>query len=490
MSSRRSFLRPVAPCSSPSPPLPLEPPGASSCSTPLPEATDATAINFMSYRRGPGARRRVMLVTGRFGLKSYSLRDPAHPVLLDEVTAEQLRLPGDPPVDFTLDATPPSTFWQNEDMDVDRKRKLALLSRDPRAYAGSTSREPGEPDPNNATNIAGVYIGQREEPAQPELSVVPAASDRSHDHLRQRLPLALDRRPRLDHDAAATSSAGRSGGRSSSTDLSNPRNPQAYPTQPLDLFRRDGVTAYSHDVQVDDTGIAWVSGDGGTRGYWTSGTHFDPVAGATRDATPLDPIPYGGGGLPQSVTADTPAASSTTPGGRSATALPRATRATRRRAAARDRGGLRACRSVLPEPGPVLDRLARGQLRRRRLALDDGEPVPPRGGRQVEPVPEGGLTPARRVHTARELLLRPLLRRGRQHGDLRVVRRGHALPRHLGPGQPDPVRLLASGRRHRLGLVHVPRSHLHRGPHARGRRAAPDRHGGRRAGEQPRGRGA
>ncbi len=89
------------------------------------------------------------------------------------------------------------------------------------------------------------------------------------------------------------------------TDLSNPSNPQAYPTQPLDLFRRDGVTAYSHDVQVDDMGIAWVSGDGGTRGYWTSGTHFDPVAGVTRDATPLDPIPYGGGGLPQSVTADT-----------------------------------------------------------------------------------------------------------------------------------------------------------------------------------------
>ena len=43
--------------------------------------------------------------------------------------------------------------------------------------------------------------------------------------------------------------------------------------QPVDLFRRDGVTAYSHDVQVDDDGIAWVSGDGGTRGYYTDGRH-------------------------------------------------------------------------------------------------------------------------------------------------------------------------------------------------------------------------
>ena len=31
--------------------------------------------------------------------------------------------------------------------------------------------------------------------------------------------------------------------------------------EPVDLFRRDGATAYSHDVQVDDMGIAWVSGD-------------------------------------------------------------------------------------------------------------------------------------------------------------------------------------------------------------------------------------
>ena len=132
----------------------------------LPEAKDATAINFMSYGKHESD---VMLVTGRFGLKSYSLEDPRHPELLDQITAEELRLPGDPAVNFEPASAPFSTFWQNEDMDVDRKRKLALLSRDPRAYAGSTSREPGEADPNGATNIAGVYVIDAKDPADLEL---------------------------------------------------------------------------------------------------------------------------------------------------------------------------------------------------------------------------------------------------------------------------------------------------------------------------------
>jgi hypothetical protein len=265
----------------------------------LPEAKNATAINFLSYS-GHGD---VMLVTGRFGLKSYSLSDPANPVLLDEITAEDLRLEGDPPVDFTPDSAPRSTFWQNEDIDVDRTRKLAFLSRDPRAYAGSTSREPGEPDPNNATNIAGVYIVSAKDPRNLRLLAF------------QQLPTGHTTTCVNGCEAlwtggpAATTTQQANGwtfGRPIIvTDLTNPRQPVAYPMQPVDLFRRDGVTAYSHDVQVDAAGIAWVSGDGGTRGYWTRGRHFDPLEGRVRTATALDPVPYGGGGLPQSVTGDT-----------------------------------------------------------------------------------------------------------------------------------------------------------------------------------------
>jgi hypothetical protein len=55
----------------------------------LPEAKNATAINFMQY-----GELDVMLVTGRFGLKTYSLAEPANPAPLDELTAEDLRLEG------------------------------------------------------------------------------------------------------------------------------------------------------------------------------------------------------------------------------------------------------------------------------------------------------------------------------------------------------------------------------------------------------------
>jgi hypothetical protein len=266
----------------------------------LPEAKDATAINFMSYGKNEPD---VLLVTGRFGLKSYSLEDPAHPELLDEITAEQLRLPGDPPVNTDAAAGPISTFWQNEDMDVDQNRKLALLSRDPRAYAGSTSREPGEPDPNNATNIAGVYVVDAKDPSA--LSLVSF----------QQLPTGHTTTCVNDCQwlwtggpASTTTQQTQRGwtfGRPIIvTDLRNPATPVAYPMDPVDLFRRDGFTAYSHDVQVDDAGIAWVSGDGGTRGYHTSGRHYDSFDQRVRTATPLDPIPYAGGGLPASVVGD------------------------------------------------------------------------------------------------------------------------------------------------------------------------------------------
>jgi hypothetical protein len=268
----------------------------------LPEATDATAINFLEYGHGRKATD-VMLVTGRFGLKSYSLRDPANPRLLDEVTAEDLRLPGDPPVD--PGRTPPSTFWQNEDMDVDQDRKIALLSRDPRAYAGTTSGDPN-PDPPGIepTNIAGVYVIDAKDPERLRLLSF------------QQLPTGHTTTCINDCEwlwtggpAASTTQQGAPlnwtfGRPIIVTDLTNPSSPRAFPMQPVDLFRRDGVTAYSHDVQVDDAGIAWVSGDGGTRGYWTEGKHFDPLEGERRRATPLDPVPYGGGGLPASVTGD------------------------------------------------------------------------------------------------------------------------------------------------------------------------------------------
>ena len=137
------------------------------------------------------------------------------------------------------------------------------------------------------------------------------------------------------------------------TDLRNPGEPRLrYPMDPVDLFRRDGFTAYSHDVQVDDAGIAWVSGDGGTRGYHTSGRHYDSFDQRVRTATAARPDPVRGR-RPARLRgrATRTAASSTTPGGRSGArpegrlALPQG------RAAARHRGGLRPGRGGLPNRG-------------------------------------------------------------------------------------------------------------------------------------------
>jgi hypothetical protein len=266
----------------------------------LPEAKYATAINFLQDKHGDD----VMLVTGRFGLKTYSLRDPAHPKLLDSITNEDLRLQGDPPTNLDESKGPLSTFWQNEDMDVDHERKLALISRDPRSYLGSTSRDAGSPDPNGATNIAGVYVVDAKDPRNLKLlSFVQLPTGHTTTCINGCKWLWTG-------GPAATSTQSKPplnwefGRPLIVTDLSDPRHPRGYPDKPIDLFRRDGHTAYSHDVQVDDMGIAWVSGDGGTRGYWTEGRHYDPIEGKTRTATPLDPVPYGGGGLPESITND------------------------------------------------------------------------------------------------------------------------------------------------------------------------------------------
>lgn len=111
----------------------------------LPEAVQATSINFLRYGHGRN-RRDVMVVNGRFGLQTYDLADPARPVLLDRLTSEELKLPGDTS----------GTFWQNEDMDVDQRRKLVIMARDPRAYDGTTASD---------DSVAGVYLVDARDPA-------------------------------------------------------------------------------------------------------------------------------------------------------------------------------------------------------------------------------------------------------------------------------------------------------------------------------------
>jgi hypothetical protein len=249
----------------------------------LPGMKWATAINFIQYEG-----RDVMFATGRFGLRSYDISDPADPVFLDSVENEALRLQGDPAVDTDEDdGDGLSTYWQNEDMDVDKSRKLVFLSRDPRSFEGTTA---------NDDDIAGVYIVNAADPAN--LGVI------TFEQLPTGHTTTCINDCQYLWSGGPASSTGQkkpplnwTGGRPIIvTDIRDPAHPVESP-QPVDLFRNDGETSYSHDVQVDGDGVAWVSGDGGVRGYWTEGTHYDPLQGRTRAATATDPIPYAGGEL-------------------------------------------------------------------------------------------------------------------------------------------------------------------------------------------------
>lgn len=243
----------------------------------LPEAVGATSINFLSYGVGR-ATRDIMMVNGRFGLQSWDLADPANPVLLDHLTSEELELPGDDS----------GTFWQNEDMDVDERRKLVFMARDPRAYGGSTS----DPD-----DVAGVYIVDAANPENLELRTFVDLPTGHTSTCVNDCDYLWTGGPASNTDQSAEWPGGRPVIVTDIRDLDN------IVTSPVavDTGRADGVTAYAHDVQVDAAGIAWVSGAGGVRGYHTDGRHDDPTTGERRLATATDPVPFAGGGFPASV---------------------------------------------------------------------------------------------------------------------------------------------------------------------------------------------
>jgi len=229
----------------------------------VPDAQGAISLSFLQYHRPGSARDRdVMFVSGEFGLRAYDLtEDPARPRLVGE-----LSMPG---------------LWETEDTEVDPRRKLVFLSRDPRAFGGTTQ-----------TGESGIYVvdASRPESLTP-LSFVPVPSGHTTSCVDDCRYLWTG------GPAKAASMPAEWGGRPIwVTDVRDPRHPRVFP-DPIDLGRNDGKTDYVHDVQVDGHGVAWVSGRGGVRGYWTSGVHHDPLLDRPRRATAQDPVPYAGGGV-------------------------------------------------------------------------------------------------------------------------------------------------------------------------------------------------
>ncbi|HVE98523.1 MAG TPA: hypothetical protein VNA12_05020 [Mycobacteriales bacterium] len=244
--------------------LPAPPPGAISANVTfvanVPEMRTAISVNFIDD---------TMFVSAMTGVYAYSMADPTKPTLVGAL---------------------PQYIWENEDVDVDRKRKLLFISRDPRGF--TTQAAPGSTFPFGMIQVIDVSVPS----AMHQVSQIVIGAGHTTTCINECKWLWAG-----GPFANAATQPGWVGRPIIGVDLRDPLRPVECAT-PIDLGRNDGVTDYAHDVQVDARGIAWVSGAGGVRGYWTSGKHRNPVTGKVETADGCRPIPYAGGGSPEEAT--------------------------------------------------------------------------------------------------------------------------------------------------------------------------------------------
>ncbi len=258
----------------------------------------------------------VLVVTGRFGFKTYDVTDPADPKLLDTFMPEGIAT--------RLDAQGRQGYWQDEDMELDTKRNLIIGALDPR-HNDQDPAATGCPDPDgdavrDPDCKSGFYVISYGDPANlrqiGDFVSLPAGHTSSCiqdcKYIWTGGPARRDDQGNLGPytrtgnfglppvDSNQPPSMGNrtigDGRPIWVTDLRNPAKPQVS-DEPIDLWRNDGYTDYSHDVDEDENGIAWVAGRGGIRGYATEGRHRDPFQNRVREATPFDPILVAGGGV-------------------------------------------------------------------------------------------------------------------------------------------------------------------------------------------------
>ncbi|TWP45461.1 hypothetical protein FKR81_39240 [Lentzea tibetensis] len=229
--------------------------------TVLPGTERAISIAFMQY-----GRKDVAFVSGQFGLKSFDVTDVDHPKLLDHLTNNELALPGDDPA---------KGFWENEDLNVDPRRRLVFMAREMSTF--------GQDKPT------GVYLLSALDPADLRMM----SFQQLHTGHITSCVNNCDYLWTTGFDGSDEKQ-----GRVYVTDIRDPRNPKTLPVK-VDLRGKPGQDKVTHDVQVDAQGVAWVAGDGGTRGYWTDGWRRDPLTGEHRRATADNPVPYAGGAVPK-----------------------------------------------------------------------------------------------------------------------------------------------------------------------------------------------
>jgi hypothetical protein len=226
----------------------------------IPELKSAISIAFIDD---------LMFVSTAAGVFSYSVADPAKPEPMGAL---------------------PMYIWENEDMDVDVARKRIFISRDPRGFTSPAT--PGALFPKGAVHI--IDVSDPHVMKQVGFFLTDAGHTTSCVN---RCDVIWTAGP-YANEQTQPDYVGRP---IYATDVTDPANPKPCP-EPIDLQRNDGVTDYVHDVQVDSRGVAWVSGAGGVRGYWTEGLHRNPLNGEVHEATGCKPIPYAGSGTPDAAT--------------------------------------------------------------------------------------------------------------------------------------------------------------------------------------------
>ena len=279
-----------------------DPPPGAAISDNLEYVTRVAGANGITEGKFDTVRgKKVLVVTGRFGFKTYDVSDPEDPQLLDEFLPDELAEFG---------------YWQNEDMELDTRRKLVIGALDPR-HNDADPEATGCPHPDNLSVrdpdcMSGFYVISYADPANMRQigDFVDLPSGHTSSCIQDcRYIWTGGPARRSDQDwlgtiiqpdpSQPTTLNNRLIGDGRPiwvTDLRDAANPRVS-DEPVDLWRNDGYTDYSHDVDEDERGIAWVAGRGGIRGYATKGRHRDPYQNRVRRATPFDPILVAGGGL-------------------------------------------------------------------------------------------------------------------------------------------------------------------------------------------------
>jgi hypothetical protein len=218
----------------------------------IPELKTAISIDFLGS---------TMFASTVTGIYAYDVSDPGAPKLAGAL---------------------PQYIWENEDVQIDQRRKLLFLSRDPRGFTSPATTA----FPYGAVQV--IDISNPAAMVQLSMTLLPSGHTTT----------CVDG---CNYTWTAGPATGQTqpadwGGRPVfALDMRDPAHPVQCP-HPIDEHRNDGKTDYTHDVQVDKDGVAWISGSGGIRGYWVSGTHRNAQTGRVQKATGCDPVPYAGGG--------------------------------------------------------------------------------------------------------------------------------------------------------------------------------------------------